>query len=55
MKVKGLSKEELETRGELVLMPSERIQEIPDRSTTNATKKPGGRGTSSFNKNLKFD
>ncbi|KAF3636660.1 hypothetical protein FXO38_09051 [Capsicum annuum] len=30
--VKGLSKEELETRGELVLMPSERIQAIPDRS-----------------------
>ncbi|XP_047264138.1 syntaxin-71-like [Capsicum annuum] len=55
MKVKGLSKEELETCGELVLMPSERIQTIPDRSTTDTTKKPRGRGTSSFNKNIKFD
>ncbi|KAM3399080.1 syntaxin-71-like [Capsicum galapagoense] len=54
-KVKGLSKEELDTRGELVLMLSERIQAIPDGSTTDAAKKPGGRGTSSFNKNIKFD
>ncbi|PHT35174.1 Syntaxin-72 [Capsicum baccatum] len=54
-KVKGLSKEELDTRGELVLMLLERIQAIPDGSTTDATKKPGGRGTSSFNKNIKFD
>ncbi|PHT37689.1 hypothetical protein CQW23_21262 [Capsicum baccatum] len=52
---KGLSKEELETCGELVLMPSERIQAILDRSTTDAAKKPGGCGTSSFNKNIKFD
>ncbi|PHU13865.1 Syntaxin [Capsicum chinense] len=54
-KVKGLSKEELETCGELVLMPSERIQAIPDRSTTDIAKKPRGRGTSPFNKNIKFD
>ncbi|PHT45405.1 hypothetical protein CQW23_14563 [Capsicum baccatum] len=53
--VKGLSKEELETRDELVLMPSERIQAIPDRSTADAAKKLGGHGTSSFNKNIKFD
>ncbi|KAF3645730.1 Syntaxin-73 [Capsicum annuum] len=54
-KVKGLSKEELDSRGELVLMLSERIQAIPDGSTIDAAKKTGGRGTSSFNKNIKFD
>ncbi|KAG5578117.1 hypothetical protein H5410_058251, partial [Solanum commersonii] len=53
-KVKGLSQEELETRGDLVLMLSERIQAIPDGST-DAAKTTGGRGTSSFNKNIKFD
>ncbi|XP_049353431.1 syntaxin-71-like [Solanum verrucosum] len=53
-KVKGLSQEELETRGDLVLMLSERIQAIPDGST-DAAKTTGGRGTLSFNKNIKFD
>lgn len=53
-KVKGLSQEELETRGDLVLMLSDRIQAIPDGST-DATKRTGGFGTSSFNKNIKFD
>ncbi|XP_070018847.1 syntaxin-71-like isoform X2 [Nicotiana sylvestris] len=53
-KVKGLSQEELETRGDLVLMLSERIQAIPDGST-DAAKRTGGFGTSSFNKNIKFD
>ncbi|CAN4119368.1 unnamed protein product [Withania somnifera] len=54
-KVKGLSEEELETRGDLVLLLSERIQAIPDGNTTDAAKKTGGRGTSSFNRNIKFD
>ncbi|MCD7471328.1 Syntaxin-71 [Datura stramonium] len=53
-KVKGLSQEELETRGDLVLMLSERIQAIPDGST-DAAKKAGGFGTSSFNQKIKFD
>ncbi|XP_059311358.1 syntaxin-72-like isoform X2 [Lycium ferocissimum] len=53
-KVKGLSQEELETRGDLVIMLSEKIQAIPD-GNTDAAKKTGGWGTSAFNKNIKFD
>ncbi|KAK4440757.1 syntaxin [Sesamum alatum] len=50
-KVKGLSKEELEARVELVLALPERIQEIPDSSTAG----PKGWEVSSSNKNIKFD
>ncbi|VVA31232.1 PREDICTED: syntaxin-71 [Prunus dulcis] len=53
-KVKGLSKEDLETRNDLVLALPERIQEIPDGSETAATK-AGGWATSASHKNIKFD
>ncbi|CAB4282821.1 unnamed protein product [Prunus armeniaca] len=53
-KVKGLSKEDLETRNDLVLALPERIQEIPDGSETAATK-AGGWVTSASHKNIKFD
>ncbi|XP_024035205.1 syntaxin-71 [Citrus clementina] len=53
-KVKGLSKEEQETRHDLVLGLSERIEAIPD-GNTNATKANGGWATSASNKNIKFD
>lgn len=52
--VKGLSKEEQETRHDLVLGLSERIEAIPD-GNTNATKANGGWATSASNKNIKFD
>ncbi|KAE8735556.1 Syntaxin-72 [Hibiscus syriacus] len=53
-KVKGLSKEELETRFELVLAIIERIKAIPDGSTPSMNQ-IGGWGTSSLNQNIKFD
>ncbi|KAL3829171.1 hypothetical protein ACJIZ3_017973 [Penstemon smallii] len=53
-KVKGLSQEELEIRNELVLALPERIQAIPDGSTS-AAKQTGGWGASSSHKNIKFD
>lgn len=52
--VKGLSKEELETRNELVLALPERIQEIPDGTET-APKKAGIWAPSASHKNIKFD
>ncbi|KAH9660890.1 Syntaxin-71 [Citrus sinensis] len=54
LEVKGLSKEEQETRHDLVLGLSERIEAIPD-GNTNATKANGGWATSASNKNIKFD
>ncbi|KAK4789903.1 hypothetical protein SAY86_017207 [Trapa natans] len=53
-KVKGLSKEELVTRGDLVLVLQERIQAIPDGSAA-AAKQGGGWSTSTSHKNIKFD
>ncbi|KAK8502526.1 hypothetical protein V6N13_095609 [Hibiscus sabdariffa] len=53
-KVKGLSKEEQETRFELVIAIIERIKSIPDGSTP-GVQETGGWGTSSSNKNIKFD
>ncbi|KAF3441422.1 hypothetical protein FNV43_RR15336 [Rhamnella rubrinervis] len=53
-KVKGLSKEELETRSDLVLALPERIEAIPD-GTINGAKRTGGYAFSSSHKNIKFD
>ncbi|XP_051134541.1 syntaxin-71-like [Andrographis paniculata] len=53
-RVKGLSKEELEARSELVLTLPERIKAIPDE--VNATNKhTQGWGASSSRNNIKFD
>nr|DAD26146.1 TPA_asm: hypothetical protein HUJ06_027614 [Nelumbo nucifera] len=53
-KVKGLTKEELATRNDLVLALPERIQAIPD-GTSAPGKKTGGRSTSVSRKEIKFD
>jgi SYP7 family syntaxin len=52
--VKGLSKEELVIRDDLVLALAERIQVIPDGITT-AAKQTGGWTASASHKNIKFD
>lgn len=52
--VKGLSKEDLATRDDLVITLPERIQAIPDGTTT-AAKQTGGWGASASHKNIKFD
>ncbi|PPD69302.1 hypothetical protein GOBAR_DD33823 [Gossypium barbadense] len=53
-KVKGLSKEDHETRFDMVLALPDRIKAIPDGSTA-AASESGGWGTSSSNKKIKFD
>ncbi|GFZ20473.1 syntaxin of plants 73 [Actinidia rufa] len=53
-KVKGLSKEDLTTRNDLVLALPERIQSIPD-GTTSGVKQTGGWAASSSHKNIRFD
>ncbi|KAA8550420.1 hypothetical protein F0562_002104 [Nyssa sinensis] len=53
-KVKGLSKEELATRSDLVLALPERIKAIPDGTAT-AAKQTGGWGASASNGKIKFD
>ncbi|GAV78103.1 SNARE domain-containing protein [Cephalotus follicularis] len=53
-KVKGLSKEEQETRSDLVLALPQRIQAIPD-GTMSVTQQSGGWGTSASHKNIMFD
>jgi len=53
-KVKGLSKEDLAARDDLVTTLPERIQAIPDGTTT-AAKQTGGWGASASHKNIKFD
>ncbi|XP_004295017.1 PREDICTED: syntaxin-71-like [Fragaria vesca subsp. vesca] len=53
-KVKGLSKEDLETRIDLVFTLPERIQEIPDGTEAPATK-VGVWASSASHKNIKFD
>ncbi|XP_052174089.1 syntaxin-71-like isoform X2 [Diospyros lotus] len=51
-KVKGLSKDDLANRSDIVIALSERIQSIPDGTTS--AKQTGGWGSSSH-KNIKFD
>ncbi|TXG73874.1 hypothetical protein EZV62_002453 [Acer yangbiense] len=53
-KVKGISKEEQETRKELVFVLADRIEAILDGNTT-AAKSNGGWETSASRKNIKFD
>lgn len=53
-KVKGLSKEELVTRNDLVLALPERILSIPDGSLT-ATRQGGGGGASASRTEIRFD
>ncbi|XP_073115155.1 syntaxin-71-like [Elaeis guineensis] len=53
-KVKGLSKEEYAARSDLVLALPERIQSIPDGSTT-GTKQTGGWTASASRQEIKFD
>ncbi|KAL3530590.1 hypothetical protein ACH5RR_009912 [Cinchona calisaya] len=53
-KVKGLTKEELETRYDLVLALPERIRAIPDGASS-STKPTGGWGASASNRNIKID
>ncbi|KAK3206032.1 hypothetical protein Dsin_020078 [Dipteronia sinensis] len=53
-KVKGISKEEQETRKELVFVLADRIEAIPDGTST-AAKSNGGWETSASHKNIKFD
>ncbi|CAN1145535.1 SYP72 [Linum perenne] len=53
-KVKGLSKEEQAIRADLVLALPERIQAIPDGSTTGANQ-TGGWTSSTSHKNITFD
>ncbi|KAB2012831.1 hypothetical protein ES319_D09G116900v1 [Gossypium barbadense] len=53
-KVKGLSKEDHETRFDMVLALPDRIKAIADGSTA-AANQSGGWGTSSSNKKIKFD
>ncbi|TXG62910.1 hypothetical protein EZV62_009904 [Acer yangbiense] len=53
-KVKGLSKEELEARNDLVLALKDRIDAIPDGSTTAAKQTVGGATSTSYT-GIKFD
>ncbi|WOK95692.1 syntaxin-71 [Canna indica] len=53
-KVKGLSKEELATRNDLVLALPDRIQSIPDGSTSGA-KQRGSSTTSASRPEIRFD
>nr|XP_027086447.1 syntaxin-71-like isoform X1 [Coffea arabica]XP_027107111.1 syntaxin-71-like [Coffea arabica] len=53
-KVKGITKEELEIRYDLVLALPERIRAIPD-GTSSAAKQTGGWGASASKRNIKFD
>lgn len=54
LQVKGLSKEELATRNDLVLSLPERIQSIPDGSAT-AAKQGGGWGASASRTEIRFE
>lgn len=53
-KTKGLSREDLETRSDLVIALPERIKAIPDGTTTGAGKSSGW-GTSGSHNNITFD
>ncbi|XP_040999546.1 syntaxin-71-like isoform X1 [Juglans microcarpa x Juglans regia] len=54
-KVKGLSKEELEARNDLVFALKEKIDAIRDGSTTNGAKQTGGGATSTSYTGIKFN
>ncbi|KAL1817120.1 hypothetical protein ACET3Z_019694 [Daucus carota] len=54
-KVKGLSKDDLVGRSDLVLALPERIQAIPDGTGAAAASKSGGRVTSSNKNNINFE
>lgn len=54
IQVKGLSKEELEARSDLVAALKDRIEGIPDGSTA-AAKQTGGGTTSASYTGIKFD
>ncbi|KAH7848751.1 hypothetical protein Vadar_007244 [Vaccinium darrowii] len=55
-KVRGLSKEELEARTELVSVLKDRIEAIPDGSTThNGAQQTGGWAASASSKGIRFD
>ncbi|KAF5451642.1 hypothetical protein F2P56_026732, partial [Juglans regia] len=53
--VKGLSKEELEARNDLVFALKEKIDAISDGSTTNGAKQTGGGATSTSYTGIKFN
>ncbi|RZC70357.1 hypothetical protein C5167_033536 [Papaver somniferum] len=53
-KAKGITREELATRNDLVMVLAERVQAIPDSATTGANKS-GGWGSSASKKGIKFD
>ncbi|XP_042964869.1 syntaxin-73-like isoform X2 [Carya illinoinensis] len=54
-KVKGISKEELEARNDLVFALKEKIDAISDGSTTNGAKQTGGGATSTSYTGIKFN
>ena len=54
LQVKGLSTEDLTTRNDLVLALPDRIQAIPD-GTTSSSKKNGGWNSSTSRAEIKFD
>ncbi|KAL6967282.1 hypothetical protein U1Q18_033085 [Sarracenia purpurea var. burkii] len=54
LRVQGLSREQLATRHDLVLALPDRIQSIPD-GTTSAVKQTGGWAASASHKKIKFD
>ncbi|KAK8914644.1 Syntaxin-71 [Platanthera zijinensis] len=54
-KVKGISKEELAARHDLVLALPDRIQSIPDGTYSNGTKQTGGWTASASRTEIKFD
>ncbi|KAI3983630.1 hypothetical protein MKX01_000642 [Papaver californicum] len=53
-KAKGITKEELASRNDLVMALAERVQAIPDSATTGANKN-GGWGSSASKNGIKFD
>lgn len=54
--VKGLSREELEARTDLVSVLKERIEAIPDGSTTNnGSQQTGGWAASASSTGIRFD
>ncbi|KAG8477441.1 hypothetical protein CXB51_030462 [Gossypium anomalum] len=54
-KVKGISKEELEARNDLVYSLKDRIDSIPDGSSTATKQSTGGWATSTSSTGIKFD
>nr|KJB41299.1 hypothetical protein B456_007G101500 [Gossypium raimondii]KJB41300.1 hypothetical protein B456_007G101500 [Gossypium raimondii] len=54
-KVKGISKEELEARNDLVYSLKDRVDSIPDGSSTATKQSTGGWATSTSSTGIKFD